>query len=383
MADAKAPIIVKKIKKGGHGHHGGAWKVAYADFVTAMMAFFLLLWLLSSTSEGQKDGIAEYFTPTVGLKDSMGIGFEGGEKPSKEGKSKSDLMPPGIVMGAVPPGEAPDAPEQSLVDGTTDANLFTKAEEEIKQAIESDPNLREFSENIIVEQTPEGLKLELRDDDKHPMYLPGSKDLSDFGKKILTALVPFIKRMPNMLSIIGHTDATPLGKAGYSNWELSADRANSARLYLQAQNLTEKRIGKIVGRADRELLLPEEPASPRNRRIEIILLKGSHLASMPQNQVAPRALLSAPRASDTLKKMEQRQQQKKMEIDAEQKKNEPKPASSLENNSSGSGISLKPMAKPGQGGMQQYAPPPIFKQPGVPLTIPSYGKQPAAPPAGG
>ena len=304
-ANDKAPIIIKKVKKGGHGHHGGAWKVAYADFVTAMMAFFLLLWLLSSTSEDQKKGIADYFTPTVGLKDAMGIGVEGGQSPMEDGIAKSDLMPPGVVVGQVPQGPIADVPKESMIDGEKDAKLFEKAEEAMKQAIEADPTLREFKDNIIMEQTPEGLKLELRDDDLHPMFLPGSVELSTFGQKILRAMTPFIRKMPNLLAIIGHTDATPLGRNGYTNWELSADRSNSARRFLVNNGLNEKRIGKITGRADQELLLPDAPASARNRRIELILLRGTHLQQTAAQQVAPRSLLTAPRVSDTLQKMQQ------------------------------------------------------------------------------
>lgn len=311
MADAAPTIVIKKIKKGGHGHHGGAWKVAYADFVTAMMAFFLLLWLLASTSEGQKKAIADYFTPTVGLKDEMGIGFEGGTSPSEDGTNKSDLAPPGLVPGQVQQGPTPDVPKEALIESDNEGKLFEKAEQEMKQAIESDPNLRKFSENIRMEQTPEGLKLEMIDDDKHPMFLPGSVSLSDFGQKILSAMTPLIKKMPNLISITGHTDSTPLGKLGYTNWELSSDRANSARRFLIGQGLHERRIGKIVGRADQELKLPEVPSSPRNRRIEIILLKGSHMTQAPSMLPAPRALLSVPRANDTLRIMQQRKEQQK------------------------------------------------------------------------
>jgi len=308
MADDSS-IIIKKVKKGGHGHHGGAWKVAYADFVTAMMAFFLLLWLLSATSESQKEGIAEYFTPTIGLKDSMGIGFDGGEAPVEDGKSKSELMPPGIVTGQVQPGEIPEEPTPAMIESEAEANLFEKAEAEMRQAIESDPNLREFTENIIMEQTPEGLKIELRDDDKHPMFEPGSTKLSAFGEKVLAAMAPVIKKMPNHLSLTGHTDSSPFGKRlDYTNWELSADRANSARRFLLNQSLEDVRFAKVVGRAAHELLLPEDPTSPRNRRIEIVLLRGSHLAIQSEYQAAPRSLLSAPRASDTLKRYQKQQE---------------------------------------------------------------------------
>lgn len=303
MAETAQPII-KKIKKVSGGHHGGAWKVAYADFVTAMMAFFLLMWLLSTTSEATKDGIADYFTPTVGIKDSQGIGFNGGNTPNIKGVAKSDLAPPGLVPGQTPPGQTPDAPDQqAMIESDQDAQLFTKAEEAIKQAFEEDPNLNEMKDNIIVEQTPEGLKIQVVDSDKKAMFEPGGVELSQFGRMILQKLSTVIQRMPNYISITGHTDIEPFGggNAKYGNWELSADRANSARRFLMTTGLNDERIGKVVGRSSRELLLPESPKSPRNRRITIILLKGTHLEIPKEMQAAPRSLLSIPKAKPVLK----------------------------------------------------------------------------------
>lgn len=304
MADPNQTIIIKKIKKGGHGHHGGAWKVAYADFVTAMMAFFLLLWLLASTSEDKLKGLADYFTPTIGLKDAMGIGVQGGLSPI-EGTSKSEMMPPGVLPGQTPQGPIPQAPKDSMVDAEAQSKLFEAAQEALKQAIEADANLRDYSENIVMEQSPEGIKLSLRDDERRPMYLPASAELSPHGQKILKGLLPLIKKMPNLISLTGHTDVSSLEKPNYTNWELSSDRANSARRYLVLQGLNPKQMGKVVGRADQELLLPEAPNAPQNRRLEIIMLRGSYLNQLPQNQVVPRPLMNAPRAQDTLSKMQQ------------------------------------------------------------------------------
>ncbi|MAR55989.1 MAG: hypothetical protein CMM93_02295, partial [Rickettsiales bacterium] len=191
--DEKRPIIIKKIKKGGHGHHGGAWKVAYADFVTAMMAFFLLLWLLSSVEESKLEGLAEYFTPTIGVKDSMGIGFEGGITVNEDGTKKSDRSPPGVIVGSKQQGVDSEEVKDTMIESDKDQNLFEQAEEAIKRAFESDPNLRDFTENIVMEQTPEGLKIELVDTGKHPMFIPGSTQLSEFGRRILTRMVPIIE----------------------------------------------------------------------------------------------------------------------------------------------------------------------------------------------
>lgn len=276
----KRPIIIKKIKKGGHGHHGGAWKVAYADFVTAMMAFFLLLWLLSSAPKKTLDGIAEYFTPTIGIKDAAGIGFQGGQSPSTEGIRKSDTASPGIVTGQSPQGDTPNAPDKtSTVEATEDGYLFDKAQDAIKKAFESDPNLREFADNILVEQTPEGLKIDVVDSDKHPMFVVGKAELTPAGKAVLSKLAGLIDKMPNFISITGHTDGiVPPGARGdYSNWELSADRANAARRYFLMVGMEPERPKKVVGMADKELIDPNDPRSPRNRRTTIILLRGSHM----------------------------------------------------------------------------------------------------------
>ena len=296
MAEVEQTIIIKKIKKGGDGHHGGAWKVAYADFVTAMMAFFLLLWLLSSTSESTKEGIAEYFTPTIGLKDSMGIGFRGGIRPTDEGRDKDDLTPMGITVGRPQQGPTPQTPKEAMIEADKESKLFEKAEEDLKQAMESDPNLRELRDMIIVEQTPEGLKIQIVDADRKEMFLPGTATLNEYGQRILRSLLKVIEKMPNRISITGHTDATPFARDGgaYTNWELSTDRANSSRRYLLSQGMNPERASKITGRADQELLTPEDPVSPRNRRISIILLRGSHLAMPMDMQPAPRSLLSVP-----------------------------------------------------------------------------------------
>lgn len=295
-------IIIKKIKKGGDGHHGGAWKVAYADFVTAMMAFFLLLWLLASTSESQKEGIAEYFTPTVGLRDSMGIGFEGGESPSTEGIKKSDTSPIAIVQNSSTPGQTPDKKKETLVEGEMESQLFEQAREEIKQAMESDPTLRQFRDQIIVEQTPEGLKIEIQDSGKQSMFQSGGANLTEFGKEILGKLSLIIEKMPNYISVTGHTDAAQFTARGgaYTNWELSADRANSARRELVRGGMEGERVGKVQGLAAQDLLLPGEPNSERNRRITIILLRGLHFGGSSYIQSGPGSILSVPKASSVL-----------------------------------------------------------------------------------
>ncbi len=310
-----APIIIKRIKKGGHGHHGGAWKVAYADFVTAMMAFFLLLWLINVTSPEQRMGLAEYFTPTIGIKDSMGIGFQGGKIPSnKPGRSTQNTAAPGLVVGQIkqgPVAQSPDVPvarpdptaentstnrkaneEAQDAADTTDEETFKTTAEEVRQALEQDPDIESYRNNVIVNDTPEGLKIDIIDDRKKPMFIPGTANITDMGKKIIDSMSSIIIKTPNNITIKGHTDAAgATANPQYTSWELSADRANAARRFLITTQLEPERIMKVVGMADRELLTPEEPANPRNRRVTIILMRGSYFRD-PKSEAATRSLIS-------------------------------------------------------------------------------------------
>lgn len=289
--EGKRPIIVKKIKKGGHGHHGGAWKVAYADFVTAMMAFFLLLWLISTSSKSKLVGIAEYFTPTEGIKDSQGIGFKGGTSAAPEGIRKSNMSNPGVIVGGTPSGQVSNNEDHdSQVESDQDDKLFKEGSTALQQAINSDPSMQEYKNQISIEQTPEGLKIDLADSDKHPMFEPQNANLTQDGKNMLTAIARVARRIPRFMSITGHTDGSPneSGKADYTNWELSADRANTARRFILKNGIDPQQPKRVTGMADKELALPRQPRDPRNRRITIIMLKGQHLlipdAALPQDQ---------------------------------------------------------------------------------------------------
>ncbi len=293
--DGKRPIIIKKIKKGGGGHHGGAWKVAYADFVTAMMAFFLLLWLLSSSSKETLQGLSEYFTPTQGIKDNMGIGFKGGEAPSTKGAAKGSMSDPAIVSGHTPSGavaENPDNPSRS--DAQEEDNLFKEGAKSIEQAFAQSPALSQYGDNVSIQQTPEGLRIDIIDSDKYAMFERGNAALTEHGRAVLSQMSKMLKKMPNFMAIYGHTDASPTeaGRADYSNWELSSDRAQMARRYLITSGIEQERPKKVVGMADRELFVPSEPRSPKNRRISLVMLRGSHIlipdAAIPQSkQSAP------------------------------------------------------------------------------------------------
>jgi len=274
--EEERPIIIKKVKKGGHGHHGGAWKVAYADFVTAMMAFFLLLWLLAATDEDVKKGIADYFTPTIGVKGALGIGVEGGLSPSEDGTSRAELFKPGIIAAAPDTGTKQDIPQpvEQQFDGEQEEREMEVLGYEIKKALSRHEGLGRFRENLMIEQTEEGLKIQLIDKDDQSMFKPGSAQLRDHTKEILKLMAPILNKMPNRMSLSGHTDSEPFGRTrAYTNWELSADRANSARRFLVNQTELEKgKIVMVTGKADKEPLIPQDRMDPRNRRLTMVLL---------------------------------------------------------------------------------------------------------------
>lgn len=261
-------IIVKKIKKGGHGHHGGAWKVAFADFVTAMMAFFLLLWLLASTTPEEKGGISEYFNPTI-------------SGPSK-GAGNSDSM---IDMGGVnstPKGkEGEDFKEGSGKPTEQQVNEALQQEkerleslmEDLKKAIEQSQALQPFKDQLLLDITPEGLRIQIVDKENRPMFDSGSAELKYYTKEILHELAKTINTVPNRISLTGHTDAAKfVGREGYTNWELSADRANASRRELIVGGLGEAKIAKVVGLAAMVPFNKEDPRHPINRRIAIIVM---------------------------------------------------------------------------------------------------------------
>lgn len=280
MAELEQPIIIKKITKNDAGHHGGAWKVAYADFVTAMMAFFLLLWLLSSAADGQLNGIADYFTPTIGITGAMGIGFNGGEDSDVEtGTKKNSLSAPGIVSGQAPQGIKPGVPKKKAVIESPESEdlLFQQRGRALEEQLATG-DFNKFNDNVVIKQTPEGLKIQLLDSDKVSMFRPGQVFLSTDGKKLLAKLVSVVQSMPNYVSVTGHTDGVPFtSRRNYSNWELSTGRANAARRYMEERGLEPVRVAKVQGRADKDLYVPENPKDAKNRRIEIILLRGAHM----------------------------------------------------------------------------------------------------------
>ena len=280
MALGEAPIIIKKIKKvSGEGHHGGAWKVAYADFVTAMMAFFLLMWLINTTSPEQKKGIADYFAPASVSETTSGSGgILGGTALGQDGDKNAGSQ--NVIEQTSP--QAPDTPDsgaskaggqgsQSQADQKDDAALQSAAQS-LKQALQDMPELAELSKQILVDQTPEGLRIQLIDQEGRSMFKENSAEPNDRARILLRAVSKVINQLPNRVSITGHTSATP-GVKDSKDWQLSSGRADAARQILQNSGVDADRVAQVVGKAAADPLYPDDPTLPGNRRITIVLLK--------------------------------------------------------------------------------------------------------------
>lgn len=268
----EAPIIIIN-KKGGHGHHGGSWKVAFADFMTAMMAFFLLMWLLGGTSDEEKKQIAGYFQHPEEYKPIYDISF-------------TALISPATNIPA--PASSPDTydsdkthksketPEEQPIDAQTaemDKIELQNLKNALEDQIDKNPDVAPYKDQIRLSSTPEGLRVEIIDNAKRPMFLPGSAKMSENAYNILLKLAPTINRVPNKISISGHTDSKPLqNNMDYSNWDLSADRANEARRSLEEGGLAPQKIARVVGMADMVVYDKKDPEGPLNRRISIIIL---------------------------------------------------------------------------------------------------------------
>jgi chemotaxis protein MotB len=291
-------IIIKRKRKGRHdAHHGGAWKVAYADFVTAMMAFFLLLWLLNVTTHEQRAGIADYFSPASVSRSTSGSGgVLGGLTITVPGA----MISPGAPVSFAQPtpsraGESEREANQTSEEQYDRAGMstqqieekalreemakreqrqFDEAEKNLRQAIQSVPELAQLAESLMIEQTQEGLRIQILDQANYSMFPLGSSQMYSPTRQILGLVAQAVGRLPNKLSISGHTDGTRFARGDvYGNWELSTDRANASRRALIAGGISDDRFETVVGRADRDHLFPSDPQSPRNRRISIVLLR--------------------------------------------------------------------------------------------------------------
>ncbi|MBV9862574.1 MAG: OmpA family protein [Alphaproteobacteria bacterium] len=336
------PVIIKRIKKGDHGgHHGGAWKVAYADFVTAMMAFFLLLWLLNVTTDIQKRGIADYFQATLASQSHSGAGgVLGGVSLGQPGaevvpstiptlEQTAPEMPPQNAdrdddndPGQAPLGEdgtaktgdkglKPDKGEGTkpqdgkAADGKPldakqaaaaekllrdrEEKQFDAAEHALRQAIQDVPDLKNLADNLLIDRTPEGLRIQIVDQERLSMFPLGSSDMVDPARKLMGLVAQVVRKLPNKIAITGHTDATAYARGGaYGNWELSVDRANASRRELLAGGIASERVARVAGVAERDPLVPDQPNSPRNRRISIVLLHDGPPPGAPPRKLAQR-----------------------------------------------------------------------------------------------
>ena len=276
--DAKKlqPIIIKRVKKGGHAVHGGAWKIAYADFVTAMMAFFLLMWLLGSTSEGDKKGISDYFQSP--MKVAMQGGSGAGASSSVVNGGGNDLTQ---SSGQAKRGDGADRKAKKMSGelkksevAKRDAKMLAALSAKIAAAISSNPKMAEFSSQIKLEITPDGLQIQIVDDQRRPMFDSGSATLKPYMRDILREIGTALLDVENKISLDGHTDRSAYGNAGrgYSNWELSADRANASRRELANAGMPEDKLARVVGMASSLLFDPSDPLSPSNRRISILVM---------------------------------------------------------------------------------------------------------------
>lgn len=313
------PIIVKKIKKVAGGHHGGAWKVAYADFVTAMMAFFLLMWLLNATTEEQRSGLADYFDPKIPISqtsaggtnmfngDSVfaqqklarnGLGGSGKkaaigrddnqrhEVSSSEKDVWSKGQPKEKLIGNIKQEFFAQKNNQSKTDINNDAMTAQEIEQTITKSLEKSEGGKGLSKHLNFRMTDEGLRIDITDGENNPMFETGSDQPTVKMKKIIAIVGSVLSLLKNDIAITGHTDNSPIkNRRNYSNWELSSERANSARREILDTGFEESRIKRIEGRADREPFTADNPESMQNRRIGIILLKDNSITAMQKEHL--------------------------------------------------------------------------------------------------
>jgi chemotaxis protein MotB len=275
MSEQKPPIIVKRIRKVAGGHHGGAWKIAYADFVTAMMAFFLLMWLLGSTTKGDLEGIAEYF------KTPLKVAMQGG---SGSGDSSSVIKGGGTDItrqaGQVKKGETDPAKKSYNLKAAKaelerlEAERLKLLKQRLDSAIQANPTLSQFKRQLLIDITSEGLRIQIVDEQNRPMFNLASAELQPYTKIILREIGAVLNDVQNRISLSGHTDAIQYANAGrgYSNWELSADRANASRRELIAGGMDEAKMLRVVGLASSVPFQSAAPDDPVNRRISIIVM---------------------------------------------------------------------------------------------------------------
>jgi chemotaxis protein MotB len=292
-AEAKRPIYVKRVKKVAGGHHGGAWKVAYADFVTAMMAFFMVMWLITAVSKDQRAAIFDYFKnpsmePGKSVKPAPGqmgpggastspINMRGGLDAPKTTQAKTDKIGVTVMTSPAPPIDL-KSPEQKAAEAAELVKQLEKKKldslmDDLKKAISKSQALEPFKDQLLLDITPEGLRIQILDAQNRPMFDLGSARLKPYTNDILREVTTYLRTVPNRLSITGHTDTTPYaGTRGYTNWDLSTDRANAARRALESAGLETDRIARVVGLSSSVLFDKQNPRNAVNRRISIVVM---------------------------------------------------------------------------------------------------------------
>ncbi len=276
--DAKKlqPIIIKRVKKGGHAVHGGAWKIAYADFVTAMMAFFLLMWLLGSTTEGDKKGIADYFASPLKLS-LLASGSGAGDASHVVKGGGQDLT---RSTGQVKRGDIEakrdtvNLHQLKAEQIRAEVARLESLRKKIQESLEGNPDFKKMANQLLLEMTSDGLRIQILDADARPMFASGSPAVQPYMRDLLRAVGKLLSEVPNRLTLEGHTDAMPFpgGERGYSNWELSADRANASRRELIAGGLADDQVLRVQGLAASNPFDRKDPAAPANRRISIVVM---------------------------------------------------------------------------------------------------------------
>ena len=287
MASGETNVVIKKVKKvSGGGHHGGAWKVAYADFVTAMMAFFLLMWLINTTSPEQKRGIADYFAPaSLSATTSGAGGILGGTALGQDGAQQAGAQSEIENRAPETPNlEGSEEASQDQLDTVSEAALrealerresadFESAAASLRQAMQEMPELAELSKHVLVDVTPEGLRIQLVDQEGRSMFDNNSAQPNDRARVLLRAITKVINQLPNRITVTGHTSADVNGIGKEGDWGLSSARADNSRKVLQSAGVDSDRVYQVAGKASSEPLYPDDPTLAGNRRIAIILLR--------------------------------------------------------------------------------------------------------------
>ena len=307
---AARPIYIKRVKKVAGGHHGGAWKVAYADFVTAMMAFFLVMWLVTAVSKEQRAAIFEYFKnpsmePGKSVKPAPGqmgpggastspIDLGGGLDAPKSSLQKTEKVGATVMTSPAPPielkSEEQKAAEAEAQERERERKQLDALMQDLKEAINKSQALQPFKDQLLLDITPEGLRLQIVDKQSRPMFDTGSTTLKPYTGDILHELASFLNSVPNKVSLSGHTDTAPYaGGDGYSNWELSSGRANAARRALVGGGMQERKVALVIGLADSVLFDKQDPRNPINRRISIVVMNKAAEKAALEPDAAPEA----------------------------------------------------------------------------------------------